>query len=93
MPGTQAKKTERLEARLTRKQKRAIAQAAAIRGLSTTDFVVTSAQAAATETIKETQVLVLRGDAQAAFVDAILNPPEPVAAAKAAAREYQQRAE
>jgi len=43
-------KLERLEARITRDQKRIIERAARLRGTSVTDFVVVSAQRAATDT-------------------------------------------
>jgi len=84
-------KAERLEARITVQQKRTIAKAAALRGTSITDFVVMSTQRAATETIKESQMLALRGEALEAFVKAILNPPEPSPVARAAARRYKRR--
>ena len=84
-------KAERLEARITVQQKRTIAKAAALRGTSITDFVVMSTQRAATETIKESQMLALRGEAQEVFVKAILNPPEPSPAARAAAKRYKRR--
>ena len=45
------RKQERLEARVTRQQKRLIERAAYLRGTSVTDFVVASAQQAATATI------------------------------------------
>ncbi len=50
-----------------------------------------SAQQAATETIKDFETLRLRGEAREVFVNALLNPPAPNAAAKAAARRYKQR--
>lgn len=86
------RKGERLETRMTREQKYLISRAAAIRGTSVTDFVVTSAQEAATEAIRDSQVLALRGEAQETFVRAMLNPSEPAAAATVAARRYKQLA-
>jgi len=82
---------ERLEARITPAQKRLIERAARLRGTSITDFVVMSAQQAATEAIQDFEVLTLRGRDQEIFVNAILNPPEPSAAMKAAAARYKQR--
>ncbi len=90
MRRTQATKAARLEARITARQKRTIARAAQIRGVTFTDYVVTTLQNAAEETIRDSQVWRLRGAAQDAFVNAILNPPEPSAYAKAAARRYKQ---
>jgi uncharacterized protein (DUF1778 family) len=89
--GIKTRKIERLEARVTREQKRIIAHAAELRGTSVTDFVVVSAQQAAAETIKDLETLSLRDEARNAFVKALLNPPAPNAAAKAAARRYKIR--
>jgi len=86
-----ARKLERLEARVTREQKRIIERAAELRGTSVTEFVVVSAQQAASKTIKDFETLRLRGEAREVFVNALLNPPAPNAAAKAAARRYKQR--
>ena len=87
----QSQKQERLEARLTRGQKRLIERAAQIRGTSVTDFVLASAQEAATETITDFQTLSLRDEAREVFVNALLNPPAPNAPARAAARRYKER--
>jgi len=85
------RKQERLEARVTRQQKRLIERAAYLRGTSVTDFVVASAQQAATATIKDSEMLSLRDEAREAFVNALLNPPAPNPAARAAARRYKER--
>ena len=84
-------KVQRLEARLTREQKRIIERAAELRGTTVTDFVVVSAQQAATETIKDFEMLRLRDAAREVFVKALLNPPAPNATARAAARRYKER--
>ena len=84
-------KLERLEARITREQKRLIERAAGLRGTSLTDFVVVSAQQAATNTIKEYEMMSLHGEARDVFVNTLLNPPAPNAAAKRAAKRYLRR--
>ena len=84
-------KLERLEARITRDQKRIIERAARLRGTSVTDFVVVSAQRAATDTIKDFEMMSLRGKAREAFVNALLNPPAPHAAANRGAERFQRR--
>ena len=84
-------KLERLEARISREQKRIIERAAGLRGTSVTEFVVASAQQAATTTIKDYEMLRLHGEAREAFVNALLNPPAPNAAAKRAVNRYKQR--
>jgi len=83
-----SRKEERLEARLTPAQKNLIARAAALRGSSVTEFVVASAQQAASETIKNFELLTLHDSARDAFVKAVLNPQAPNAAARSAARRY-----
>ena len=82
------RKEERLEARVTPTQKRLIERAAALRGTSVTEFVVASAQEAATSTIRDSEVLVLRDEAREVFINAILNPPAPNKAARTAAKRY-----
>jgi uncharacterized protein (DUF1778 family) len=82
------RKQARLEARVTRAQKRLIERAASLRGTSVTDFVVASAQEAATSTIKESQFLHLRERASRHFVGVILNPPKPNEVARAAVARY-----
>jgi uncharacterized protein (DUF1778 family) len=84
-----SRKGERLEARVTPEQKKLIARAAALRGSSVTEFVVASAQQAASEAIKDFELLRLHEDAREVFVNAILNPPSPNQAARAAAKRYQ----
>ena len=86
-----SRRDERLEARVTSEQKRIIARAAALRGSSVTEFVVASAQQAAAEVIKDSELLALGGRASDAFVRALLNPPSPNKAARAAARRYKLR--
>jgi uncharacterized protein (DUF1778 family) len=89
----QSKKQERLEARVTRAQKLMIERGARIRGTSVTNFVLASAQEAAAETIKDFEVLTLRDKARETFVDALIHPPAPNAAARAAAKRYLNRVE
>ncbi len=86
-----ARKEARLEARVTPKQKRLLERAAGLRGTSVTEFVLASAHAAALETIRETEVLSLESQARDSFVRALLHPPLPNAAAKAAARRYRKQ--
>jgi uncharacterized protein (DUF1778 family) len=84
-----SRKEQRLEARVTPEQKRLIAErAATLRGTTVTEFVVRSAQEAATNTIKDSEVLHLRDEARDVFVNAVLNPPAPNDAARRAAERY-----
>jgi|SRR5690348_7124673 len=84
-------KADRLEARVTPEQKQLIARAAALRGSSVTDFIVASAQQAATETIKDFEILALHDEARDVFVDAVLRPAAPNEAARKAARRHMER--
>ena len=83
-------RAERLEVRTTSAQKRLIERAAQLRGTSVTDFVVSNIQAAAAETIREFESLFLRDEARKVFVEALLNPPQPNEALKAAAGRHKQ---
>jgi uncharacterized protein (DUF1778 family) len=83
-------RSERLEARVTSAQKRLIEHAAQLRGTSVTDFVVTNLQEAAAATIRDFETLCLRDEERELFVHALLNPPEPNDAAKAAVARYKE---
>ena len=68
---------ERVEIRMTHSQKRDIERAANLRGTSVTDFILEAVQPAATEAIRQFEVLELRNEDRRVFVEALLNPPEP----------------
>lgn len=89
--GTRSRKQQRLEARITPDQKRLIERAAELRGTTVTEFVIASAQQAAADTIRDFEVLTLRDQARKIFVNAILNPPLPNEAARAAVRRYKKQ--
>ena len=86
-----SRKIGRLEARISPDQKRLIERAASLRGTTVTDFIVASAQQAAAETIRNHESMRLDADARDLFVKAVLNPPAPNRAAKAAAQRYRGR--
>ncbi len=81
-------KQERLEARIPAAQKRMLERAASLRGTSLSDFVIASAQEAATKTIKDFEMLSLCDEAREVFVKALLNPPAPNRAMRAAVDRY-----
>ena len=83
-----SRKQERLEARVTPDQKRLIERAAELRGTTITEFVVVSALQAAANTIKDFETLTIRDEAREVFIRAVLNPPAPNQAARAAAARY-----
>jgi len=72
-----ALKVERLEARVTKQLKELLQRAADMSGLSLTDFIVTSAQKAAEEAIRQNNVITLTKQDSLLFAEAILNPSQP----------------
>src|SRR2546421_702641 len=86
-----AKKAVRVEARLNADQKKRIEHAANLKGTSLSDFIIGSADEAAIRTIQEHETWVLRGEDSEAFVNALLNPPEPSERMKAAVAWYKKR--
>ena len=81
----------RLEVRVSAAQKCLLQHAAALSGRTLTDFVVTSAQDAARRVIAEHESIRLSPEEQQAFVQALLQPPEPNARLKRAAKAYLRR--
>jgi uncharacterized protein (DUF1778 family) len=84
------KRSQRLDARVTHEEKKVIETAASLRGISVTDFLRTSAKDAATQIIRENEVLTLAESSRKIFVEALLNPPNPNQKAIAAAKRLQQ---
>lgn len=84
--------SKRLEFRCTPEQRRMIDRAASLAGRSITDFVLDAVQEAAMRTINEFEVLKLNARDSAALAEALLNPPEPNAALRAAAERYKNAA-
>ena len=70
-------KSHRLEARITEEQKQMISLAADYEGLSITDFAVRHLMAISRRVVEEARVTELSKRDQEAFVEALLNPPEP----------------
>ena len=81
-------KAYRFDARLNEHQKILIQHAADLEGRTMTDFVLHSAETAAERTIQERAMLILSARETEKFVSAILNPPAPGPALRAAARRY-----
>jgi len=84
-------KTERLDARVTSETKSAIQHAAALEGLSVSDFIVQAAKRSAEETIRSHEVITLSAEASQAFAETLLNPAEPNAALIKALRSARSR--
>jgi uncharacterized protein (DUF1778 family) len=83
-----APKQARIEARISPKQKRLFERAAAIEGVTLTDFVISSMQRAATSAVEEYTMIELSERNQRTFVEALMNPPEPNEALREVAKEY-----
>ena len=88
VPENTSTKKARLEIRVTAEQKELIEQAAAVNGRSTTDFVVSAVQEAATRTLQEHEKMSLTKRDRVAFVTALMDAPIPSPRLKAAARRY-----
>jgi uncharacterized protein (DUF1778 family) len=77
MPTVSTTTGERLEARISSEQKRLFKEAASLRGVTLTDFVVSSVHDAAVRTLEARHVIELTRRDQEAFVEALLTPPAP----------------
>ena len=91
MPTAFKPKGYRFDARLNEEQKLLIQRAADLEGRSMTDFVLHSAEIAAERTIERRASLVLTARETAAFVEALMNPPNPGSVLRRAARDYRQK--
>lgn len=83
-----AARKERLEARISSDQKLLFQRAAELQGRTLTDFVIASVHDAAVRTLGELQTIRLTDAESRAFAEAILNPREPGARLRSAARRY-----
>lgn len=79
---------ERLEARITTEHKELLREAARLRGVSLTDFVVNSAHEAAVRTLEQMHVLELGRRDQRAFLKALRKAEAPNERLRAAAKRH-----
>lgn len=96
MPNTEAPAIDnsrgaRLEARISPSQKSVLQRAAALSGRTLSEFVVASAQEAASKVIQAHDVTRLSRAEQTAFVKALLTPAAPGAGLRKAAAAYKKR--
>lgn len=84
-----ASNKSRLEARVSPEIKQLSQRAADLAGLTLTDFVSISVREKAIQVLEQHQKLQLSIEDSIAFVDTLLNPPEPNQALKAAAKRHQ----
>jgi uncharacterized protein (DUF1778 family) len=85
----QARKSERLEARVSREQKELFQRAADLQGSTLTEFLMNALQEAATRTVSEHGALKLGDRDREVFINALLSPPEPNDTLRRAASEFQ----
>ncbi|MDO8669863.1 MAG: DUF1778 domain-containing protein [Dehalococcoidia bacterium] len=85
---TFTKKTERFEQRSTSAVRDLIERAADLSGRSVSDFIISSAEAAARETVHTYQVIQMTTAGTANFVQAFLNPPSSSERMEVEARRY-----
>ncbi len=83
--------TTRLEARVSFELKQLFQRAAELQGVTLSDFLISSARAAASQTIEEHTIIRLNAAESLAFAEALLNPPQPNAALRRAARSYRSK--
>jgi uncharacterized protein (DUF1778 family) len=85
------KAEERIDARLPAETKQLIERAAVITGVTVSDFIISKAYEAAATVVKGYDAWTMNRRDSKAFMDALLNPPEPNEALKAAAARYRSR--
>ncbi len=83
-------KTERIEARLIPEQKILLTKAAALQGLSLSEFVISSAYDAAKQVVQEEEILNLTVRDREFFVQSLLEDIEPHPRLKRAAKRYKE---
>lgn len=86
----QQQKTERLETRLTRSQKKRITEAARAKGTTISEFVSSTLDEAASRVLDENHTIRLTRKGAEDFVRLLLNPPPPNEHLVRAARRYRQ---
>lgn len=85
-------RSERLEARVSKKQKTLFLRAAKLQGRSLTDFLIASVQEAAEKTLRAQDMLTLSERDRMSFVAALLEPAAPGKVLQRAAKRYRERA-
>ena len=89
---TVAARTDRIELRATKEEKRLLAAAAALERLDVTGFILRSALPAAREVVDRSERIVLSERDTARVLELLENPPKPTPALLAAARRRSARA-
>ena len=77
-------RSERIQARATKQAKDTLERAAAVQGVSLSDFLISTGLEKAMVTLQSHELLQLGADDSRLFAEALLNPPEPSEALRAA---------
>src|SRR5215208_4707310 len=86
-------RNERLETRLTDKQKELIAQAAEVLGVSTSQFIVSSAVRVAKRVLRDDDLIRMNDRDRETLIAALVHPAEPSATLRAAWKDLRSVAE
>jgi uncharacterized protein (DUF1778 family) len=86
----EARKTERLEARVTPAEKQLLMRAAELSGRSLTDFLLANLHESARRILHQHNVMLLSDVDSNDFMTAMLNAPEPTPALQRAGRRYRE---
>ena len=89
---TVAARTDRIELRATKEEKRLLAAAAVLERLDVTSFILRNALPAAREVVDRSERIVLSARDTARVLELLENPPKPTPALLAAARRRADRA-
>lgn len=81
-------RTDRLETRITPELKELFQEAADLRGVTLTDFVISTVHDAAVQTVEQHKVIRLNRAASLQFAQALQAPPKANAALRTAAQRY-----
>jgi uncharacterized protein (DUF1778 family) len=87
MPAS-ATKAERFEIRMSTADKNLIAEAARLRGMTPTEFVLKATLKASKRTVERVKVLKFSRRDQVRLLEALMNPPEPNERLKKAAARH-----
>lgn len=79
---------DRLEARVTPELKELLLDAATMRGVTLSDFLINSAHDAAVQTVEQHKIIRLNREASIQFANALLRPPKSHPRRRAAAQRY-----
>jgi uncharacterized protein (DUF1778 family) len=87
-PTGSCQRDQRLEARVTAEQKELLEPAASLQGRTVTDFVVSSPQDTARQTIADHAVWRLTEEQRNVFLEALMNPSAPNAKLREAYKRF-----